>query len=118
MPLLISTAQGGVFTVVSVFGEIDMASEPVLRDALEPLLRRSNPQIVLDLSHVDFCDSTGVSLLVASRRRLGTRGRLLLAGAQPHMERLLQITGLDQLFPMYATVADATATADVLAGGN
>ncbi len=117
MPLLISTERAGAFTVVSVFGEIDLASEPQLREALEPLLREPNPQLVLDLTHVDFCDSTGMSLLVLSRRRLGRSGRLLLAGAQPHMERLLNVTGLDRVLPMYATVADATATAAVPTGG-
>jgi anti-sigma B factor antagonist len=114
MPLMISTERVGDFSVVSVFGEIDLATEPQLREALEPLLSQPNPQVVLDLTNVDFCDSTGVTLLVRSRRRLGPSGRLLLVGAQPPVERLLQITGLDQLFRMYATVADAADSASTV----
>ncbi|MDX6222204.1 MAG: anti-sigma factor antagonist [Frankiales bacterium] len=109
MGLTVDTAQHGPFTVVCVAGEIDIATVPDLRDALETALHQNDPRVILDLTGVSFCDSSGLALLVATRRRLPDGAPLRLVGAQPMVARVFQLTGLTQVFPLFATVGDAVS---------
>ncbi|MDX6257214.1 MAG: anti-sigma factor antagonist [Frankiales bacterium] len=112
MGLTVSTGQNGPFTVVTISGEIDIATVPQLRDALETPLHQTDPCLILDLTDVRFCDSSGLALLVATRRRLPDGAPLRLAGAQPIVARVFQLTGLTHVLPMFATVSDAVAASD------
>jgi anti-sigma B factor antagonist len=113
--LTVAAMQHGRATVISISGEIDMATVPQLREALEEALRQSPPCLVLDLTDLDFCDSSGLALLVAVRRRLAPEASLLLAAAKPIVARVFQVTGLTEVFPFFPTVAEAVAAADGLA---
>lgn len=109
MGLTIHAVQHGLFTVLTVTGEIDMATVPQLRAAVETPLNRTDPHLILDLTGVSFCDSTGLGLLVATRRRLPAGAPLRLVGVQPLVARVFQLTGLTAVFPMFGTVSDAMA---------
>jgi stage II sporulation protein AA (anti-sigma F factor antagonist) len=84
-------------TVVVVRGEIDLATGQQFRDALLAASRES-PRVLVDLSDVTFMDSAGVNALVAAYHRVPPDGELRLAGLRPNTRRLLQITGLVDLF--------------------
>jgi anti-sigma B factor antagonist len=98
--------------VVEVGGEVDMTSAPTLRDHLLGHIGVGEPCVVVDLSEVDFMDSTGLSALVVAYRQAGEIGSsVVVAGAQPAVRRVLEITQLDVLLEHQDHVADAVATA-------
>jgi anti-sigma B factor antagonist len=97
-------------TVLAVAGEVDVHTGPVLRARLAGLLDSGRRRVVVDLAGVDFLDSTGLAALVTGlnrAREIG--GSLTLACPQERLVRLLRITGLDEVFVVYPTVADALA---------
>jgi anti-anti-sigma factor len=93
---------------VAVAGEIDFATHRSLLGALTELIEQGRPRIVLDLSQVSFCDSTGLGVMVQVRQRVvEVGGWLRLAGPTEPVRRALEITNLDRLIPAYPTVAEA-----------
>jgi anti-sigma B factor antagonist len=97
--------------VVTVAGEVDLATSPQLREELLRQLNGRRPTVlVVDLQGVSFLDSTGLSALVAAHRRahsLGVDLRLTSPTAGP--SKAFQVTGLDKAFAMYPTLAEALA---------
>jgi anti-sigma B factor antagonist len=96
--------------VVSVRGSIYFDTHQALRDALLPLASGEQPRIVLDLSGVDLCDSSGLNLMVQTHlvaRRHG--GWLRLAGVRPLVREVLDATRLTGELPLYDTVEQATS---------
>jgi anti-sigma B factor antagonist len=97
-------AEGG-WCVVSVDGEVDLASAPELKSALLELLAgRGYRRFVLDLSGVGHLDSTGLGVLAAFRQRLGADGTLRLAGMPPNLLSVLKLSGLDRAFEICTDV--------------
>jgi len=94
---------------MSVHGEIDLYTVPKLQRELTSLLGASDPvRLVVDLSGVDFCDSTGVNVLLAAHRQAREKGGdLELAAPRPAVRKILQVTGLESVF----TVTDDPAHA-------
>lgn len=92
---------------MSVHGEIDLYTVPRLQRELASVLASSEPvRLVVDLSGVDFCDSTGVNVLLAAHRQAQEKGGdLELAAPRPAVRKILQVTGLETVF----TVTDKPA---------
>lgn len=81
--------------VVGLAGEIDMVTVPEVRDALESAMNRGCSNIVLNLERVTYMDSSALGLLVWVDRQLSPHeGRLVLAGADRNVSRILKISGL------------------------
>ena len=91
--------------VLSVHGEIDLATAPILREVLAPVLEHPTGRVVVDLSDVTFMDSTGVYVLTEARRRLEPQNRPLAIvcddGGQVH--RLLALLGLLDALTVYGS---------------
>ena len=84
-------------TVIHVRGEIDMATAGRLRDAIEPHMGPEQT-IVLDLSEVDFMDSSALKVLVQARGRLTEDGgSLVLRNPSRSARRLLTVAGATDL---------------------
>ena len=97
---------------VAVAGEIDFATHRSLLGLLTEEVERGHQRIVLDMSGVSFCDSTGLGVLVQIRQRVVEGGGWLRVAAPTEaVRRALEITNLDRLIPAYATVSDAVAEA-------
>ena len=89
--------------VMNVRGEIHVSTAPRFAQRLQEAIDRGNTQIVLDLSGVEFIDSTGLSVLLNGLRRINQlHGRLALVCANPTVLRLFQITSLDETFEIFA----------------
>ena len=87
-----------------------MTSAPTLRDHLLGHIGLGEPCVIVDLSKVDFMDSTGLSALVVAYRQANEVGSsVLVAGAQPSVRRVLEITQLDALLEHRDDVADTVA---------
>jgi anti-anti-sigma factor len=96
-------------TVVRLIGELDIASAPQLERYLEQLIDEDSCRLVVDLSDLTFCDSTGLARFVAAASAcVRSGGWLRLAGPQPQLARVLGITGLLAAVATYRSVAAAT----------
>lgn len=99
MDLTTLTEPGDGYVTVLVGGEIDLHSAQVLRDAALAALREHGPTLRLDLGDVTFMDSTGIEVLMATRRRAELDGgSLTLCRPNRAVRRVLEVTGLDQVF--------------------
>jgi anti-sigma B factor antagonist len=99
----------GASVVVSVQGELDVVSSQRFDDCLSEAGGRSD-QVILDLSAVDFMDTTALAVIVGHwRRQVAVGGMFLLAGARYRYVKALWITGLADRLPMYDTVGEALA---------
>jgi anti-sigma B factor antagonist len=84
--------------VVHIEGELDAATSHQLRDLLAEM--DCDLRVVVDLSEVDFVDSTVLGVLVlAQKRLLANGGDLLLVYGSPETRRPFELTGLDRIFP-------------------
>ncbi len=97
--------------VVTVAGEIDVYTSPLLQERLVEVLREGLSSIVLDLSAVTFLDSTGLGVLITGLKRCRSAdGDLVLVTAQPNVLKVLEITGLNDVFQVHDSVDDAVST--------
>jgi anti-sigma B factor antagonist len=98
--LKVTTRPAGAQVVVSVHGEIDLYTAPRLHQELSRAQAGDAPRrLIVDLSGVDFCDSTGANVLLAAHRRAAaTGGELALAAPRPVVVKILNVTGLDTVF--------------------
>ena len=81
-------------TVVSIAGEIDLATSSSLGECLEA----HAGIVVIDLAKVTFIDSSGLGVLVRERKRVRSRsGDLRLRAPQDHVRRVFEVTGLSEL---------------------
>ena len=100
---------GNAVCVAAPVGEIDVATAPLLKSRLVALLDGGFTRFVLDLSGVRYLDSTGLGVLIGFVRRLNGDGQMTLAHAPGPVLALLELTGLDASFEVFATNEDALA---------
>jgi anti-sigma B factor antagonist len=93
---------------VAVRGDVDAATAPLLQDALDDAVRATTGTLVLDLTGVEFLDSSGINVLLRVRALLGREERplALVCPAGP-VRRVLELAGIEDLFALYATRQDA-----------
>ena len=86
---------------------IDASKAPAFKDEMTRYIDAGQNQIVLDLSYVDFIDSSGLGALVSCLKRLGPRGSLAVAGATGAVSRLFSLTRMDRVFALHPNVDSA-----------
>ncbi len=112
MPLTTTLSTVGEWNVVTVTGDLDMASAPSLRQAVVSA-KLDRPMVVLDLRGVGFVDSTGLGVIVGLLKRLRTAdGDLRLVIDEPRVRRVFEITDLTRVFRLFATVDEAVECSD------
>ncbi len=95
--------------LLSVSGELDYHTAPRLRAGLEEVPLDTGVGLIIDLSALTYCDSTGVSILVSAYHRAKSAGAALaLAGMNSDIARVFRVIGLDQVFASYDSVEAAT----------
>lgn len=98
----------GEVVVLAVAGELNMRTSGGLDAAVRAAAGEHQRHLVLDLSGVPFCDSSGLNALITLRRRLHEAGgSLVLAAVPERLARLLLTTRVSRLISTYAAVADA-----------
>jgi anti-anti-sigma factor len=99
----VETRDEGRGTVLTVMGELDLASAPALEDELDKAMNGGTDCVVVDLRGLEFIDSTGLSVLVKAHQRAHERDcRFGLVRGGSQVQRLLSLTGLEDRL----TVAD------------
>ena len=96
------------WTVLTVSGEIDIATAPSLRERLHSLLADGKHRLIIDLDDVGFLDSTALGVLVgALKRSRMENGEVRIACAQPRVLKVFEITRLDSAFDLFDSVEEA-----------
>ena len=97
-----SRSQDGV-AVVTVGGEIDLYTAPQLRDELVGSLEEGTRRLLVDMSGTEFCDSTGISVLLAAMKRAREKdGDLEIVAPRPSVMKVLEVTGLHEVFTIHS----------------
>ncbi|MBL3671088.1 STAS domain-containing protein [Streptomyces sp. M2CJ-2] len=114
MAFKVTDGQQGEWAVLRVSGELDLVTSPVLRQRVHDAVADGRHSLVLDLSEVWFCDSSGVGVLIATRRLLRScQGSLRLilpdhgAADGSHVNRVLGALGVRRLFDVHPDVPSA-----------
>ena len=96
--------------VLSIDGELDLYTAPALREAAQSAMEGGASHLILDLSAVQFMDSSGLGVIVACQKRLRETGGQLALVTPPTSPptKLLSLTGLDRAIATHATLDDAT----------
>jgi anti-sigma B factor antagonist len=97
--------------VVTITGRLAMGAETERLDAaVKSLLQKDQKKFVLDITTLDYVDSSGIGMLVSCLTNVKKAGgELKLAGASPRIRRIFAMTGVDTMMPMFDTLADAMA---------
>lgn len=98
-------------TVVTVRGDLDLATAPRLRDAAVGRLMDGDRRLVIDLDGVEFLDSTGLGTLVAILKRARTLGAdLALVVTRERIRKVFELTALTSAFELHEDIEAATAS--------
>ncbi|MET9829600.1 STAS domain-containing protein [Streptomyces sp. NPDC006385] len=116
MTVKVTGGERGDWAVLQVSGELDLVTSPALRQHIHDAVAEGRHSLVLDLSEVMFCDSSGVGVLIATRRLIRScQGSLRLilpaqgAAEGSHVNRVLGALGVRRLFEVYPDVTAAVA---------
>jgi anti-sigma B factor antagonist len=104
---VVGVERQGDACVVRLGGELDLYNAPQVREALSDAASDSPSRIVVDLSEVEFVDSTALGVLIEARGRLDNRRSFLLAAPGLETRRALEISGLDRHFSVHESVSEA-----------
>jgi anti-sigma B factor antagonist len=94
---------------MNLTGDLDLYTAGSLREALVADADSSDELLVVDLSEVDFLDSTGMGALVAAHQ--ARRRGIAVICPQPRLRKLFRITALDEAMPIGRSLADALSAA-------
>ncbi|NEC88457.1 STAS domain-containing protein [Streptomyces sp. SID12501] len=98
----ITTRDAVTGPVLEITGELDHTSAPELRELLTTLTLQPGQRLILDLAGMEFCDSSGLTSLIAARNHAqAAQSDIALAAVPAHTLRVLRIVGLDQIFPIH-----------------
>ncbi|MGW4642967.1 STAS domain-containing protein [Sphaerisporangium sp. NPDC004334] len=91
-------------------GELDHGSVPHLQKVLDKAYADQCRHLIIDVTGLAFCDSTGISVFLGARRALAAReGSVALAGLNARVQRTFRLTGVADAFSTYPTADEARA---------
>jgi anti-sigma B factor antagonist len=103
--------------VIRPADEVDATNAASLRAAIQSATPAGGETVVVDMSETAFCDSTGLNVLVRAHKRLEEGGgQLRLVAREATLLRIFQVTGMDSMFAMFGSLAEALAAPRVPAG--
>jgi anti-anti-sigma factor len=108
-PLKITTRDARTGPVLEITGDLDYSNAAELRELVTGLALQPGQRLVVDLAGMEFCDSSGITALIAARSHAqAAQADLALAAVPSRTLRVLTIVGLDQIFPLYPDSDAAT----------
>lgn len=100
----------GEAAVITLPEEIDISNSEQVREELLSLLNRGPAVLIVDMAETTFCDSAGVNALVRAHKRATANGaEIRLVVASLGVLRVLAITGVDRLIPVYPSMTASLA---------
>ena len=97
---------------LSIFGELDQATVPDLRESVDPVIENGHQSLLVDLSDCAFIDSSGLAAFVAIREQITAAPERAFAICCPdtQVRRLLELTGLDDAMGLMSSRDEALAS--------
>ena len=96
--------------VLEIQGEIDLHQAPQVKAQIEPLLEKKPAHFSVDLSRVEYMDSSGLALLIETMQRIQSYGgKFTLFGLSQSVRAIFEIARLDQIFQIYPSREAALA---------
>lgn len=96
--------------VLPLEGEIDLHVSPRISAALGAMIEKKPPRVVVDLSKVNYIDSSGLAVLIEGMQNVEAYGgKFILAGIQENVKPIFEIARLDQVFIIFPHVDAALA---------
>ncbi|MEU6271926.1 STAS domain-containing protein [Streptomyces populi] len=96
--------------VLTVAGELDHHTAPELTQAIQETSFAPGTSVIIDLTGLTYCDSTGITVLITAHDRARqAQSLLILTGLNKDLLRVFHIMGLDQIFTFQPTVDDAVS---------
>ncbi|MEV7424980.1 MULTISPECIES: STAS domain-containing protein [unclassified Streptomyces] len=106
--LQVAVRTEGRSEVVTAAGELDHHTAELLRAPLDDALEQGRVRLVIDCSQLEFCDSTGLNVLLGARLKADAAGGgVHLAGMLPVVARVFEITGADAVFTVHGSLEEA-----------
>ncbi|MEU3963763.1 STAS domain-containing protein [Streptomyces buecherae] len=106
--LRVEVRHQGASAVVTPAGELDHHTAELLREPLEQCVTDGRSRLVVDCSRLEFCDSTGLNVLLGARLKAeAAGGGVHLAGMLPVVARVFEITGAEAVFTVHDTLEAA-----------
>jgi anti-sigma B factor antagonist len=103
----IQSAEQSGSAVLTVSGEVDLATAPALQTALLAMMERGSARVIVDMAEVTFMDSSGLSALLAARDAGGEEFEMVLVVGPGMVRRLLDTTAIGTLFTVVDTLDGA-----------
>jgi len=108
--LVIDTRMVGDKPVLDLSGEVDSYNSPRLREKMLALIEAGTPNLIVNMTGVDYIDSTGLGTLVAGLKRATEKGgSIRLVCPNEQINKVFTITGLVKVFPIFDDEAAAIA---------
>lgn len=101
---------GDILEIAVQSERIDAASAIKFKDEMRAAVEGPQERVLLNLSLVDFIDSSGLGAIVSAMKQLGAGRRLELAGLTPKVEKVFRLTRMDSIFRIHDTPDAALAT--------
>ena len=96
--------------ILDLAGEVDVYTSPQLKQDLVQLAESGVKHVIVNLSKVEYLDSTGLGVLIGGLKRMREHdGNMALVGPGMRILRIFEITGLDKIFDIYPTEEEAAA---------
>ena len=102
-----STIQGDVQIVTVTGDRIDAAIAIQFKEQMRAETEGGPTRVILDLSQVDFIDSSGLGAIVAAMKQLESGRRMDLANLTPMVEKVFRLTRMDTVFHLFPSLEDA-----------
>jgi anti-sigma B factor antagonist len=97
------------WTIISCDGDLDVTTSAQLRTAIRDTSGELG--VIVDLERVAFVDSTALGVLIAGKKRVARGGRAFcIVVTSPIVLRIIAVTGLDDMFEVFGSLADAVAS--------
>jgi len=101
---------GGESYVISLAGEVDLYTAPEFKQQLLEVIGQGAKDVVVDFTSTTFIDSTTLGVLVGGVKRLrSSDGQLSIVCSDRNITKIFEITGLDKVFTIYSSRAEALA---------
>ena len=110
-PFETSSAEVDGVRVIAVRGELDLSTAPDLEGPLDAAVDGNGSAVLIDLAECEFIDSTGIALIVRGWQKLegNGSGRLAICCPNAQVQRVLDVSGLDQSIPVHPSRDEGVA---------
>ena len=103
---------GGDAWLLELEGQIDLYAAPAFKERILAAIEKGKTRVVVDLSKVEFMDSTGLSVLVGAWKRVRPAdGSVTIVSQREEVRRLFELVGLERAFAIFPTRAEGVALA-------